>query len=101
MPRTRINRHIQRTGAAAAGVILVLTGGLPTAVAASPPDPSRAFSNGCQLERIGTQLVRCDNLTGAGARAPSWIPEATISAPGVVPCPISSHTRDDSNRRMT
>jgi hypothetical protein len=29
----------------------------------------------CPLERIGTQLVRCDNLTGAGVEAPSWIPE--------------------------
>ncbi|MGX5715452.1 hypothetical protein [Arthrobacter sp. MAHUQ-56] len=29
----------------------------------------------CPLERIGTQLVRCDNLTGAGAAAPYWIPE--------------------------
>lgn len=29
----------------------------------------------CPLERIGTQLVRCDNLTGAGVDAPSWIPE--------------------------
>ncbi|KRE91875.1 hypothetical protein [Arthrobacter sp. Soil764] len=29
----------------------------------------------CPLERIGTQLVRCDNLTGTGVDAPSWIPE--------------------------
>jgi len=29
----------------------------------------------CPLERIGSQLVRCDNLTGAGAPAPAWIPE--------------------------
>jgi len=29
----------------------------------------------CPLERIGTQLVRCDNLTGAGVEAPFWIPE--------------------------
>ena len=29
----------------------------------------------CPLERIDTQLVRCDNLTGAGAEAPFWIPE--------------------------
>jgi hypothetical protein len=29
----------------------------------------------CPLERIGTQLVRCDNLTGAGVEAPSLIPE--------------------------
>ena len=81
MPRTRINLHIQRTGAAAAGVILVLTGGVPTAAAASLPDPLRAFSNGCPLERIGTQLVRCDNLTGAGVRAPSWIPDVMSCVP--------------------
>ncbi|MHC6591289.1 hypothetical protein [Arthrobacter sp. C152] len=31
----------------------------------------------CPLERIGTQLVRCDNLTGAGVSAPFWIPEQT------------------------
>ena len=92
MPRTRINLHILCSGAAAAGGLLVLTGGLPTAAAASPPDPSRAFSNGCPLERIGTQLVRCDNLTGAGVRARSWLPEATIWAPGVVPWSIRSHT---------
>ncbi|TQJ33570.1 hypothetical protein [Arthrobacter sp. SLBN-122] len=29
----------------------------------------------CPLERIGTQLVRCDNLTGTGVDAPYWIPE--------------------------
>jgi hypothetical protein len=27
------------------------------------------------LERIGTQFVRGDDLTGAGSPAPSWIPE--------------------------
>jgi hypothetical protein len=29
----------------------------------------------CPLERIGSQLVRCDNLTGAGVPAPYWVPE--------------------------
>lgn len=29
----------------------------------------------CPLNRIGTELVRCDALTGAGTNAPSWIPE--------------------------
>ncbi|MFJ4207802.1 hypothetical protein ACIPY2_04965 [Paenarthrobacter sp. NPDC089675] len=29
----------------------------------------------CPQERIGTQLVRCDVLTGTGADAPFWIPE--------------------------
>ncbi|MCX8456174.1 MULTISPECIES: hypothetical protein [Paenarthrobacter] len=32
------------------------------------------YSN-CPLERIGTQLVRCDVLTGTGVDAPYWIPE--------------------------
>lgn len=29
----------------------------------------------CPLTRIGTQFVRCDDLTGAGVPAPFWIPE--------------------------
>ncbi|MGM9470476.1 hypothetical protein ACS5PJ_00580 [Pseudarthrobacter sp. YS3] len=29
----------------------------------------------CLLTRLETQLVRCDNLTGAGVSAPYWIPE--------------------------
>lgn len=29
----------------------------------------------CRLGRIGSQLVRCDNLTGLGIDAPEWIPE--------------------------
>lgn len=29
----------------------------------------------CALTRIGTQLTRCDSLTGAGVAAPSWVPE--------------------------
>jgi hypothetical protein len=40
------------------------------AAQAYPTSPRR-----CKLERIGDQLVRCDNLTGAGALAPPWVPE--------------------------
>ena len=40
------------------------------AARAYPSSPGR-----CLLERIGDQLVRCDNLTGAGAVAPPRIPE--------------------------
>jgi len=29
----------------------------------------------CELQRVGTQLVRCDDLTGAGASAPTYVPE--------------------------
>ena len=28
----------------------------------------------CAIQRIGTQMVRCDNLTGAGVAAPWWLP---------------------------
>ncbi|MGO4237237.1 hypothetical protein [Pseudarthrobacter sp. YAF2] len=38
------------------------------------PYDGPSFEN-CALTRIGTQLVRCDNLTGAGVTAPLWIPE--------------------------
>lgn len=31
-------------------------------------------SGNCPLRRLGTQLVRCDHLTGAGVAAPTWIP---------------------------
>ena len=29
----------------------------------------------CPLERVGTQFVRCNELTGAGVPAPAWVPE--------------------------
>jgi hypothetical protein len=83
MSRTRVNLHVRRSGAVVAGVLLLLlTGWVPAATATLPPDPSQASLNGCPLERIGTQLIRCDNLTGAGVRAPSWIPEVTSKAVG-------------------
>jgi hypothetical protein len=53
----------------------------PTAAAAAegaprPPPVVYPTSPGrCPLERVGDQLVRCDNLTGAGAVAPPWVPE--------------------------
>jgi hypothetical protein len=33
----------------------------------------------CDLERIGTQMVRCDNLTGAGVAAPWWLPTSDLT----------------------
>jgi hypothetical protein len=30
----------------------------------------------CSLARVGTQFVRCDNLTGNGVPAPGWVPRA-------------------------
>ena len=78
MSSKRLTVHRRRICAMGAGVFLMMGGWLPVATA-SPPDPPQrtAFADGCPLRRIGTQLVRCDNLTGSGVRAPSWIPELT------------------------
>lgn len=48
--------------------------------AAARPEAGPALERGpastsCPLERVGTQFVRCDNLTGNGVSAPRWVPE--------------------------
>ena len=82
MSRTRVNVNVRRSGAVVAGVLLLLTVWLPVATASPPTDPAQATADGCPLQRVGTQLVRCDYLTGAGVRAPSWIPELTSKPVG-------------------
>jgi hypothetical protein len=69
-----------RTAAITMLTLLVMAGGAQAASAR--PDPADVKPHGvvlppmsCPLERIGTQLVRCDNFTGAGVAAPAWIPE--------------------------
>ena len=67
-------------GIAAAALVLALAGSSP---AMAKPDPGglRIETNqgsdtrSCLMERIGTQLIRCDTLTGAGTNAATWIPE--------------------------
>lgn len=67
-------------GLAATALILALAGSSP---ALAKPDPGglqigtnqSTDTRSCLLERIGTQLMRCDSLTGAGTSAPTWIPE--------------------------
>lgn len=61
---------------------LLLGGMLTTAAlpAAARPDAGAALERqstptSCSLERIGTQYVKCDDLTGGGVPAPRWIPE--------------------------
>ncbi|GAA2015670.1 hypothetical protein [Microbacterium ulmi] len=73
-----------RTKLAAIVGAAVLVGSLSAAPAASArPEPqpatgsTRQYGPYCSMERIGTQYVRCDDLTGAGVPAPSWIHEQT------------------------
>ena len=70
--------------ATAAAILTVLAGSVAVPAAAYPldPDPAQhrsiAFPDSprrCPLRRIDRQLVRCDNLTGAGVPAPLFIPE--------------------------
>ena len=71
---------IRRIPAVTAATLLLL--GATTLSASARPDPGEAFvaiiegfADACPLERVDTQYVRCDNLTGNGVPAPAWIPE--------------------------
>lgn len=81
-----------RRGAIVAGTtFLLLSAALPAGAAGPGPNPMPETSNTaasrCSLERIGTQFVACDNLTGNGVRAPSWIPEqAAARTPSTTGC---------------
>ena len=76
--------HDRRCRSATVAAILLATLGAAPASALGLPDPSlpsqstsaRASNNHpCWLQRVGTQLVRCDDLTGNGVKAPLWVPE--------------------------
>ena len=61
------------------GLLLLLGSGSASAIPepgpAAPGASTSSYGTDCRLERIENQLVRCDNLTGAGAEAPSSVPE--------------------------
>ena len=61
-----------------AGLLVALLQ-IPASAAPDAGEPV-AISNSvrvdnCPLERVGLQYVRCDDLSGAGVEAPSWLPE--------------------------
>ena len=68
-------------GAASAALLVFLLASTGAASAIPEPGPVRPSTHApdarknCPLERIGAKLVRCDDLTGAGAHAPSQVPE--------------------------
>ncbi len=72
---------------ATAVALSVVMAGIGTLPAAARPDDGRGgqpslprvivvntYPN-CPLQRLDRQLIRCDNLTGAGVPAPLFIPE--------------------------
>ncbi|MDQ0575460.1 hypothetical protein [Agromyces albus] len=72
---------IIRTGVfiVAGAAFLSLAAAGPASARPDTPPPASIVQSSpaqrCQLTRIGNQFVRCDNLTGAGVAAPSWVPE--------------------------
>ena len=78
---------LRRTGTVAVSAALLVACSISTASA--KPDPGGLvpdtgywiYPGNCVLKRISSQLVRCDNLTGAGVSAPLWIPELVAATP--------------------
>ncbi|MCW2809888.1 MAG: hypothetical protein JWP61_346 [Friedmanniella sp.] len=74
-----MTRSNARLGLVIAGAVLLTLAGTPAAMARPDADvqptvavaPARAH---CALERIGTQAVRCDDLTGDGVAASPVLP---------------------------
>ena len=75
---THVRRH---TVVGLAAALIVVAGAASPAAARPDPGTSSATqtiistAERCRLTRIGTQYVRCDDLTGAGVTPPSWLPE--------------------------
>jgi hypothetical protein len=83
-PNTIQHRQIRRVALTAAAVAAALSFGIPSTATARqdpgpPPHPTpvawESMPFRCPVERIGAQIVRCDNLSGAGVSAPLGLPQ--------------------------
>lgn len=78
---TRPSRSTRRGwGVTVVTTVVVAVSALPAAARQDPgetasPAPATTATSSCPLERVGTQFVACDNLTGNGVPAPAWVPE--------------------------
>ena len=74
-------RTTTATAATLVAAAAALLAGIAAAPAAALPDPPQLtgyaanVDGPCTLERLGTQFVKCDDLTGAGVPAPGYVPE--------------------------
>lgn len=75
-------RHASLWTRALAGALILATITASPASARQDAGPrsatvkqTRVSDLSCPLTRVGTQLVRCDNLTGHGVPAPLWVRE--------------------------
>ena len=67
----------------AAALVLISLGATPSSARSDVGTrlPTTKHAGACQLQRVETQFVRCDNLTGNGVAAPAWIPRADSTIP--------------------
>lgn len=68
--------HVVRTLAPiAAALVVIAVGATPSSARpeSGPPVARVGHAGECLLQRVGTQFVRCDNLTGNGVPAPAHI----------------------------
>ena len=77
---TPTRRTTRAWGVVVAATFVVALGALPAAARQDPgqidpPATSSTASYFCTPERVGTQFVACDNLTGNGVPAPRWVHE--------------------------
>lgn len=65
--------------AAVTATFIVAVSAMPAAARQDPgqidPPASSTGVHFCTPERVGTQYVACDNQTGNGVQAPSWVHE--------------------------
>ena len=61
----------------ATAALLVALGSLPAAARQDPgpiiPEHQATSTYFCAIQRVDTQFVGCDNLTGNGVPAPAWV----------------------------
>lgn len=72
------SRHVVRTVAPIAAALAAMVLSAPASSARPEPGPTvtrGGHADACLLERVGSQFVRCDDLTGNGVPAPTFIAE--------------------------
>ena len=76
------SRHAVRALVPIAATLVVIVSAATPSSARPEPGPSLppvADTRHCTIERVGTQLVRCDDLTGNGVSAPLSIGTTGVS----------------------
>jgi hypothetical protein len=73
-------QHRRLTPVLGITALVIALGALPAAARQDPGPvvPEKQASTAtyvCALQRVGTQFVRCDDLTGNGVPAPGWVDE--------------------------